>query len=266
MKFLPYAIYLLVLASLSLAQTSTPTHLLILTNGDRLTGSLTNEMFQITTSLGTLDVPVSNISSLEFGEPNADTIILLNGDRVTGEILDTVLSFKISVGISVAAQQSQVMRVAAYAPPATSEYFPAVSATSVITDHAEQTPGVVESNSQSSGVEGFQIIDNKWIFQSGFGRGPIFGTDPLTPNTPSIYKIRTDGRPLRFSVHPHTSGDSRIEFWADDAMIYSATISEQTWLDQTVDVPVGAMEVELRHYPTGWHFEYLYWSYLGPAE
>lgn len=49
-------------------------------------------------------------------------------------------------------------------------------------------------------------------------------------------------------------------------MIHSETISEQRWYEQTIAVPDVVTEVELQHYATGWWFEYLYWSYLGPAE
>jgi len=120
----------------------------------------------------------------------------------------------------------------------------------------------VINNSIRTGVAGFRIINNKWLFRSGFGKTSLLGTHPLNTKTPSMFEIKVNGNELRYSVRPHNSGNSLIEFWVKNSLIHSEVISEKKWHNRILKLPVNTTEVILKHHATGWRFEYLYWDIL----
>jgi len=142
--------------------------------------------------------------------------------------------------------------------------FSHINTSHVISEyHGQPTPRTVIANSERSGVRQLQIQNNKWIFSSGFGRGPLLGTHPINSSKPSIFDIKVVGNTMKYAVHPHSNGDSLIEFWVKETLIHSETISEKKWNEGIISLPQNTQTVTLKHHATGWSFEYLYWSFLG---
>ena len=144
-----------------------------------------------------------------------------------------------------------------------SENFSHISTSHHISDYHGQTQtSVVVNNSSITGVNELRVIDNKWLFRNGFGKNGLLATHPLTPNKASEFLISVSNNKLNYTVRPHNSGNSLVEFWVGDSLIHSEVISDKQWHRKRLNLPQGTDEVLMKHHATGWSFEYLYWDIL----
>ncbi|HNQ71376.1 formylglycine-generating enzyme family protein [Mesotoga prima] len=87
--------------------------ILLLRNGDKLTGTVVNEKFSITTSYAHLDVVTKHIAgmNLEGGANNIESIIAENNNRFSGFIDDSFISFKLTNGPQLEIRREKVLKI-----------------------------------------------------------------------------------------------------------------------------------------------------------
>jgi len=76
-------------------------------NGDRLFGEITNDLFQITTTYGTLDIPFKSISKIEDIE-GTTKVFMVNGNIMQGYISSPYLNVKLNYGVTIDIPKSSV--------------------------------------------------------------------------------------------------------------------------------------------------------------
>ncbi len=87
--------------------------LVVLKNGDKLSGKILNDQFKIKTSYGEFSFKKKDVKRLELegGGTNVDLVILKSGDRLSGSIYDKVIELKLSSGAQVSIDMSRVKSV-----------------------------------------------------------------------------------------------------------------------------------------------------------
>lgn len=89
------------------------TDILLLRNGDKLTGTVLNEKFSIRTSYAkiTLNNRIIAGIDLEGGANNIEKIITVNNNRFSGFIDDSVFVFKLQNGVQIEVRREKVLKV-----------------------------------------------------------------------------------------------------------------------------------------------------------
>jgi len=87
--------------------------ILLLRNGDKLTGTVMNETFKIRTSYAHISIASKYIAgiNLEGGKNNIESIITVNNNRFSGFIDDSVITFKLSTGTQLEIRREKVLKV-----------------------------------------------------------------------------------------------------------------------------------------------------------
>ena len=87
--------------------------ILLLRNGDKLTGTVMNNSFSIRTSYAHIDIDSKYIAgiNLEGGANNIESIITVNNNRFSGFIDDAFISFKLTNGPQLEIRREKVLKI-----------------------------------------------------------------------------------------------------------------------------------------------------------
>ncbi|MDK2944453.1 MAG: hypothetical protein PWQ24_1168 [Mesotoga sp.] len=87
--------------------------ILLLRNGDKLTGTVVNENFSIRTSYAHIVIETKYIAgiNLEGGANNIESIITVNNNRFSGFIDDAFISFKLTNGPQLEIRREKVLKI-----------------------------------------------------------------------------------------------------------------------------------------------------------
>jgi len=87
--------------------------ILLLRNGDKLTGTVVNENFSIRTSYAHIVIETKYIAgiNLEGGTNNIESIITVNNNRFSGFIDDALISFKLTNGPQLEIRREKVLKI-----------------------------------------------------------------------------------------------------------------------------------------------------------
>jgi|GEM_PF-6042030 len=85
----------------------------LLKSGDKLTGTVQNEMFRIQTSYAQLEFPAEQIATViyEGGANNIERLVVLNGDVFSGFILDPDVTVKLEAGPVMKIRKEKISRL-----------------------------------------------------------------------------------------------------------------------------------------------------------
>jgi len=93
---------------------ATPTHdLVIMKNGDILSGQIITRTFNLKSSYADLDIgaPTIEIIDLEGGGQNVDVVQLRSGDRISGVLTNDVIQMRLPIGSEVTLQKDKIKTI-----------------------------------------------------------------------------------------------------------------------------------------------------------
>jgi F5/8 type C domain/von Willebrand factor type A domain len=233
-------------------ETSDRKDIIYLTEGDELSGRVTNETIPVETSFAALELKPSEISQIEVDSEGNATILMLSGDTLTGKFATTKLGFMLDAANAEIEVETVTLRKLVFGVRDTEplvdslpdEAFTASSWWSNDPGHVPQNAQFSDTDTFSNWSAGTTSV-GEWLQIDLSGEKLIFTV--ATKGRVQNYQQWVTSYKLAYSLDGSTWLDYKV---GDAEVVFTGNIDMQTEVRNDLKVPVTARYV--RFYPLTW--------------